>query len=151
MPSKRCSKCGETKTLAEFHRNRTGLRADCKECSRAYQRAYRESHREEIRARDRAYARAYNEAHREERRACKRAYYEAYKEERNTQIRKRKTEVWKTSREVANRNGEPWTPAEDHVVLTSEGTELDIAIELGRTTNSVGRRRRKLRSKAVTA
>ena len=165
MQSKRCSKCGETKTSEEFWRDRTrsdGLGRQCKKCRRAYQRAYNEAHREERRA----YNRAYDEAHREEISAYHRAYYEAnqeeisartrayreaHKEERNVQIRKRQTEARKASREVATRNGEPWTAAEDRVALTSEGTELEIAIELGRTTDSVKGRRALLRRKAVTA
>lgn len=169
MQSKRCTKCGETKTSEEFWRDRTrsdGLGRQCKKCRRAYQRAYNEAHREERRA----YNRAYDEAHREEisayRRAYHRAYYEAnqeeisartrayreaHKEERNVQIRKRQTEARKASREVATRNGEPWTAAEDRVALTSEGTELEIAIELGRTIDSVRSRRVRLRRKTVTA
>lgn len=135
MQSKRCSKCGETKTSAEFRRDRTrrdGLSRRCKECSCAYDRAYHETCREE-------------------RRAYRLAYYEAHKEEHTAQVRKSDQRRRSTSREVATRNGEPWTPAEDKVVLTSEGTELDIAIELGRTTSSVNSRRKLLRRRAVVA
>ena len=154
MRSKRCTKCGETKTSEEFWRDRTrsdGLGRQCKECRRAYQRAYNEAHREERRAYNRAYHRAYYEANQEEISARTRAYREAHKEERNAQICKRQTEARKASREVATRNGEPWTAAEDRVAITSEGTELEIAIELGRTIDSVRSRRVLLRRKAVTA
>lgn len=172
MQSKRCSKCGVTKTLAEFWRDRTridGMRAQCKKCTRAYNRAYYDERREERRAyyedhleARRAYQLAYREAHREELLAYKRAYREEHREERrayrekhnaeiNAQNRKWQTEARKASREVATRNGEPWTAAEDHVVLTSEGTMLEIAIELGRTIDSVHGRRKLLRRKAVTA
>lgn len=162
--------------MSGFHRGRTnrdGLQRQCKKCSRAYYEAhrneirdrssaYREAHREEIRDRDRAYyeahreertakQRAYKEAHRNEIRDRDRAYREAHNAERNAQIRKRRTEASKASREVATRNGEPWTPAEDCVVLTLKATALDIAIELGRTTSSVHNRRALLRRKAVTA
>ena len=150
MLSKRCSQCGETKTSEEFYRARSkrdGLRPYCKECDSASCRAYKEAHWEEIRAKDRAY----KETHREEIRAYKRAYLEEHRDERYAQDRKWKTEARNASREVATRNGEPWTPAEDHVVLTSEGTTLEIAIELGRTTRSIYKRRALLRRKAVTA
>lgn len=134
--------------MAEFHRNRiTGLRPECAECCRAYNRAYYEAHREE----QRAYNRAYREAHRGEISDSERAYREAHREECNAQHRKRKTEARKASREVATRNGEPWTAVEDQVLLTAEGTVLDIAIELGRTTSSVYSRRNLLRRKAVVA
>lgn len=146
MQSKRCRKCGVDKPVSGFHRDRNGsggLRSDCKECRRAYSEAHREEQC--------AYARAYYELHREELLAYKRAYWEDHREECHAQLRKRQTKARKASREVATRNGEPWTPAEDHVVLTSEGTELEIAIELGRTTSSINNRRRLLRRKAVTA
>ena len=136
--------------MAEFYRDRSkrdGLRPYCAECDRASFRSYCEAHREEKRTRDRAYS----EAHQEERHAYRRAYREEHRDERNAQNRKWETEARKASREVATRNGEPWTPTEDHVVLTSEGTTLEIAIELGRTTRSVYKRRALLRRKAVTA
>lgn len=161
MQSKRCTKCGEVKSESSFSRDRTrsdGLEHRCKECVRAYNRAYREAHREEQRAyreahleERRAYNRAYHESRREELLAHKRTYWEDHREEFNAQCRKRQTEVLKASREVSTRNGEPWTPAEDHVVLTSEWTVLEIAIELGRTTSSVKNRRTLLHRKAVTA
>lgn len=92
---KRCTKCGETKSVDGFSRNRSqhdGLDTWCKECKRAYIRAYREAHKEEISARERAYRedhreeirarkRAYNEAHREEKRTYNLAYAEAHREE----------------------------------------------------------------------
>lgn len=40
---KRCGACGEDKTLAEFHRNRSkpdGYSGQCKRCSAAYQKRY---------------------------------------------------------------------------------------------------------------
>lgn len=77
---KRCTKCGETKSVDGFSRNRSnrdGLCSQCKDCSRDYIRAYREAHREEISAKERAY----REAHREEIRARQRVYNEAHREE----------------------------------------------------------------------
>ena len=55
---KRCTRCGETKSVDGFSRDRSkrdGLLPQCKEC----RHAYREAHREEIRAKDRAYRRTY--------------------------------------------------------------------------------------------
>ena len=55
---KRCTRCGETKGVDGFCRNRSkrdGLESQCKECHRARQRAYREAHREEILSHKRAY------------------------------------------------------------------------------------------------
>lgn len=161
MQSKRCTKCRDVKPVSSFVRDcsrRDGLTLQCKKCFRAY----REAHREEYRAYSRAYReahrdeisdsqRAYREAHREEIGAYQRAYHEAHRDEVLARMRKRHAETLGAAREVATRNGEPWTPAEDHVVLTSEGTTLEMAIELGRTTKSVEARLSRLRRKAVTA
>ena len=41
--TKRCSKCGEVKSLEEFRRDRSkklGRRSRCRECERQYERAY---------------------------------------------------------------------------------------------------------------
>ena len=41
--TKRCTKCGETKPLDEFHRDRSkkqGRRSRCRECERQYERIY---------------------------------------------------------------------------------------------------------------
>ena len=47
--SKPCTKCGETKPLDDFHRDKTragGRKSDCKECVREYERRYREENRD---------------------------------------------------------------------------------------------------------
>lgn len=64
--AKTCSKCGETKPVAEFppHRRR------CRPCHAAEAKAYRAANL----AKERARATAYNAAHQEERRA----YFAAY-------------------------------------------------------------------------
>lgn len=49
IETKRCSCCGETKALGEFHRNRhakDGRAAYCKPCSNAVHRAWRQAHPE---------------------------------------------------------------------------------------------------------
>jgi hypothetical protein len=66
---KRCTKCGETKPVGEFNRNklrRDGLRSECRRC----EAAHRAANHEKIRAREAAYA----AAHREERAAYNAAY-----------------------------------------------------------------------------
>ena len=43
---RKCSKCGETKLLQDFHKNRAnvgGLRYECKACHKAYQKRYNKS------------------------------------------------------------------------------------------------------------
>jgi hypothetical protein len=48
-PAKRCARCGETRPVSDFNRNRTtrdGLQASCQTCMRAYQAAHYANHRE---------------------------------------------------------------------------------------------------------
>lgn len=61
---KKCWKCGETKPLLEFYKNRTkkdGHGDSCKICTKEYNRKYRESHRKE----NVLYSRRYRENNRE--------------------------------------------------------------------------------------
>lgn len=80
MPStQRCSKCGETKSLDEFHRDRRrplGRRSDCRACQREYYRTWSEANSE--------YFREYYAANRDRRRehyAANRDRYREYKRE----------------------------------------------------------------------
>ena len=73
--SKTCTKCGETKSLDDFHRHKTGVggrRPDCKECVREYSRRYYEENRDKWLE----YARRYHEENRDKVRERKRSYYE---------------------------------------------------------------------------
>jgi len=69
---KTCTKCGETKPLAEFSRQRRakdGLQFQCKACRAVYNKAYREANAEETAARMRAWCQAnpdYHKAWRDE-------------------------------------------------------------------------------------
>lgn len=95
MTTKTCTKCGETKTVDQFSKDRTkrdGRRPSCKTCTAAQRRAHYEANREQINARQRAYneanreeisarKRAYRAGHREKISAQKRAYYESNREE----------------------------------------------------------------------
>ena len=94
MSTRKCTKCGETKTVEEFawkYRAKGKRHAACKVCKsaqakrdyqdnreavRAQQRQYREANREEINARNRQY----REANREEINARQREHYEANRE-----------------------------------------------------------------------
>lgn len=150
---KTCTKCGETKGVDGFSRDRStrdGLCSQCKECRRAYKeahreercdkgRAYYEAHREEIRARQRVY----NEAHREEQRA--------YARDRHAILGEPTTERWREiTAKHATRNGEPWSEAEDTYLAASTERIVDDALALKRTYKSVENRIARLRRSGVT-
>lgn len=65
MSVKTCKKCGVKKPLTEFRKrsgNVDGRGGQCRDCTRAYERAYQAAHREERRA----YSRAYYHSHKKE-------------------------------------------------------------------------------------
>ena len=150
---KRCPRCGETKSVDGFSRNRSrrdGLNSQCKEC----RRAYREAHREETRSRERAY----REAHREERNARNRAYWNAHREEKRAYNRERNAMLgnphrnrWQEiTRKHATRLRDPWSEAEDRYLAASTERAVDDALALGRTYTSVQYRICDLRARGVT-
>ena len=64
MQTKKCSKCGETKSVEEFNKNATGkngLQSQCGACMAAYSRAWRAANPEA----KKAYSAAYYTANRE--------------------------------------------------------------------------------------
>ena len=91
---KTCSKCGETKSVAEFHKktaSKDGLNKSCKACINERIKAHYQANRERILAEKRSYRAAnrerilaekkiYYEANRERIRAESRAYHEANRE-----------------------------------------------------------------------
>lgn len=91
MTEKRCARCGETKPLGMFSRNRTkkdGMQTFCKECSRQCSAQSRLKHKEKTSASRAVYRAnhkkergAYRAAHREEISAREKAYNIAHKEE----------------------------------------------------------------------
>ena len=154
--TKRCPKCGETKPLDGFYRNRSqrdGLTSQCKECHRSNQRAYYEANRGKINDRKRAY----NEAHQEEIRARNRAYDDVHREDRRAYQREHyrilghpTVERWnEIAAKHATRKSEPWSEAEDAYLAASTARILDEAIELKRTFSSVASRRSMLRKRGV--
>lgn len=84
--TKRCTKCGEVKSLDEFHRDRSkplDRRSDCRACQREYHRTWREANRD----RQREYQRAWREANRDRHREANRAWYAANRERRLEYVR----------------------------------------------------------------
>jgi len=94
MDTKRCSKCGETKSTDEFSKNRTrkdGLQSQCKACKSECDNRYQQASKEKIAARRKAHRqankeklaakdKAYRQANKEEIAAKKKAYSEANQE-----------------------------------------------------------------------
>lgn len=160
---KRCTKCGNEKELAQFHRDHQandGRRAQCSECSATQNRTYRANNRDKLNERQRsyreehreersAYDRAYHETFREEIFARQRAYREEHRDEINARLRAYRRKLNAETRALATRNGEPWTPEEDHYLTTTEDTTVEAAFNLGRTYGSVQNRRAKLRRRAA--
>lgn len=144
MPGKRCCTCGEVKGAEAFCRDKSrkdGLTPRCKACHRRY----REENREAI-AESR---RRYYEEHREAILDGKRRYYEEHREAVAEDQRRYREALRDMTREVATRNGEPYTPAEDAHILASDEPDAAIAVELGRTIKSVRTRRGLLRKAGI--
>ena len=174
MSGKRCPGCGEVKGVEAFSRcgsRKDGLQSRCKTCDRRRyeanreavlerQRRYREGNREAIAERNRRYYETNREAelerhrrYREENRESIAEYHRSYYEANREAIAERKRRYYEANRDMAResatRAGEPYTPAEDAHILTSDEPIAVIAVELGRTMESVNKRRRILRKKAA--
>ena len=125
--SKTCTKCGETKPLDDFHRDKTGAggrRPDCKECVREYKRRYHEEnrdkrleykrrYREENRDKVRESERRYREENRDKMLDYKRRYYEEtrdkrleyarrYHEENRDKVLESQRRYYEESRDILN-------------------------------------------------
>ena len=121
--SKTCTKCGETKSLDDFHRNKDGAggrRPDCKECVREYTRRYYEENRDKVRERKRCHyeenrdnRRRYYEENRDKVREYHRGYYEEnrdkvrerkhrYREENRDKIRECQRRYYEENRDILN-------------------------------------------------
>ncbi len=108
IPLKRCKKCGEEKpaTTEFFHQrkgSKDGLRNDCIECFRAYQKAWRAENRDRSLARMRAYGatnRDQERVYRKNRYAEHRERIKVYKH--NLRARKRAAEGTYTAQDVQN-------------------------------------------------
>ena len=131
--SKTCTKCGETKPLDDFHRDKTGAggrRSYCKECAREYKRRYHEENRDK-------------------RLECARRYHEENRDILNQGSKIRQVQNTRTSNLLASKKGAPYSPEEDALILADNGmTIYQKAIELGRTYHSVKARKQHLRARA---
>ena len=121
-------------------------REENREAIAKYHRRYREENREAVAER----ACRYREENRESIAEYKRRYHEEHREVLAYGYRRHYEAMRDVTREVATRNGEPYTPAEDAHILASDEPVVVIAVDLGRTIGSVNARRRILR-KAVGA
>ena len=125
--SKTCTKCGETKPLDDFHRDKTGAggrRPDCKECVREYKRRYHEENRDKRLEYKRRYReenrdkvleseRRYREENRDKMLDYKRRYYEEtrdkrleyarrYHEENRDKVLESQRRYYEESRDILN-------------------------------------------------
>lgn len=176
--SKTCTKCGDTKPLDDFYRNKgkaDGRNPHCKECEREYHRRYREENRdkwreyhrryregnrEKVQERDRRwreenrdnrleYERRYREENLDERREYGRRHYKENRDILKQGSKMRYAQKTRTSNLLASKKGAPYSPGEDALILADNGmTDYQKAIELGRTYKSVMARKRHLRARA---
>ena len=174
--SKTCTKCGETKPLDDFYRDKTragGRWPYCKECVREYtrrhyeenrdkererNRRYREENRDKVRERKRRYyeenrdkvresKRRYREENRDKERESNRRYREENRDIVNQGQKMRGVQKTRTSNLLATKKGAPYSPEEDALILADNGmTIYQKAIELGRTYPSVRIRKHHLRA-----
>ena len=159
MPRKKCTGCGEVKDYAEFTLDRSrkdGRQCKCKSCNRRYREENRESinerrrrHYEENREAILEGQRQYREENWEAFIERQRRYYEEHREVLNEIGRLRREKINEAMREIVTRNGEPWTPAEDSYILSSDEPAAIMAMELGRTITAVRIRTAMLRKKTA--
>ena len=161
--SKTCAKCGETKSLDGFHRNKGGVdgrHSHCKECRRERKRRYYEenrdkvlesqrSYREENRDKTLDYQRSYREENRDKTLDYQRRYYEENRDILDQGKKIRYAQYTRTSNLLASKKGAPYSPEEDALILADNGmTDYQKAIELGRTYHSVRKRKQRLCARA---
>lgn len=151
-----CKTCANAMSRAYYEANREHIAAQ--------KRAYNEVNRDKINARQRAYneanrdkmiarQRAYREANQDKVAARDRAYNEANRDKINARQRARNALMGNPFRDraqevttrYATRIRDPWTPEEDHYVLTGPGTLMDKALQLSRTYDAVKNRAKLLR------
>ena len=161
--SKTCTKCGETKSLDDFHRDKAGAggrRPDCKECVQEYARRHYEENRDKERERNRRYREEnrdkvleyglrYYEENRDKERERKHCYREENRDILNQGSKIRHAQKTRTSNLLASKKGAPYSPEEDALILADNGmTIYQKAIDLGRTYASVKVRKQYLRARA---
>jgi 5-methylcytosine-specific restriction endonuclease McrA len=145
METKTCTKCNETKPVAEFSKRRTrkdGLQPRCKVCRKAHY----EVNKDKVIARSKAYyeankdkemasRKAYHEANREKLLARMRAWQKANPDKINAYVAKRRgcrlqaTPPWLTADHLAQIQ-EWYTIAQDLQWLSEEPLEVDHIVPL---------------------
>lgn len=148
---KTCTKCGETKPLDDFYRNRgkaDGRDSWCRECAKERRRRYYEENRDK----ERESQRRYREENRDKLRECDLRYREENRAYRCAIKRANDSESQSMSAEMSTIPPRtPWAEDEDAFLMADNGmTGFQKAIHLGRTYASCRRRRHRLRQ-AVTA
>lgn len=143
---KTCTKCGETKPLDAFHRDRS--RADgrvrrCRECVAEHDRRYREENLDKELER----SRRYYEENRDKARERKRRYWEENRDYFRAANRVNRSESQAMSAEMATVPLHTrWAAEEDAFLMADNGmTVFQKAIHLGRTYHSCTGRRHHLR------
>ena len=149
---KTCTKCGETKPLDDFHRNRTkadGRQPWCRECAQEYQHRYYVENRDQVLEN----TRRYYEENRDKELECQRWYREENREHILAAKRARDHETQSLSAAMATIPlRTPWSAKEDAFLMDDDGmTVFQKAVHLGRTYESCTKRRRVLRKQEVTA
>lgn len=159
MSRKKCTGCGKVKDFSEFSRDKSrkdGLQSQCKSCFSRYREENREAilerkrrHYEENRESERDLHRRWRDENREAVLEYHRRYYEENREVHNKIIGRRQKAINDAMREIATRNGEPWTPAEDAYIMSADEPGALMAMELGRTIASIRGRAARLRKKTA--
>ena len=133
--TKTCTKCGDTKPLDEYHKNKSrkdGHHAYCKECVREYNRAHLEANREKIEKRRRAYRRENRDF-------------------LSRDISQRIKQASDLTRLTATRDRKQWEQWEDDFITNHpEMTAYQLATHLGRTYGAVAHRRPLLEKSAAS-
>ena len=139
--TKRCSKCGETLPVSEFHKRKSakdGLKSHCRGCIKAYheknrekilesQKAYYEKNREEFLER----RKEYREKNREKIRESDKAYHEknrekilerqkAYREKNREELLERRKEYREKNREKIRESGKAYHEKNREKILQSK-------------------------------
>lgn len=158
---KTCTKCGETKPLDGFCRDRSradGRQARCRECMAEYARRYHDANRdkelerkrkwrEENRDKAEEHQRRYREENRDKVQERQRRWREENRDYRRAADRAIESESQAMSVEMATVPlRTPWAEEEDAFLMADDGmTVFQKAIHLGRTFASCRGRRRHLR------
>ena len=161
MQTKTCTKCKVEKPLTEFHKAKNGKYgavSRCSACVSEYQREHRS--RPEVRERNRNQYREYRSEYfqRPEVREHRREYMREYNQ--RPEVRERDRERLRDARgmgldytshleipaKYATRSGTPWSDAEVKFLTTSDLPLVDIALELGRSYQSVQMKLDKMRN-----